>query len=772
MVLNMMWAIACDSFIDVPYNLLLSCIKHPYLTVNSERHLAEALLSWIYAHVEEPKHDDRSKIDWINLLKQVRVYLLPLWFLMGKQRCQYFSKLAEQSIDVILNEFLQSSMVRQGISDLGSWRIRLTEFTKNLDLSGCPQISAANLSLSLHSCSWNSAPREGPMPKKLDLMNPSSQGLLQILSFKSVVELDLSKCSNLSAILEFLPKSFPLLRTLKAGYFLDFKTRSLQKLVESCPSLDEVDLRVDVGPIIPSQASILYSELESAHAPRMYLGLAHPPFKQSFSIMTKLTLRGRTDIDDSDLHGISKCFVSLCYLDIKGCFSVTDAGISDFISGCASLHSFIACDTLFGKHSTLALYNRLPTSVEYLENKYARFSKINLQILHIGGCKGVDGASLLGILSQAHNLTSLCLRDICLDDNALCKFTGSSLEKLNVSNTMISEAALLYIVSRNPLLKCVKARGCKGLSQQNKVDDLLSLQLLEELSIELGKTCNLEQFATGWGFSFFSLDTLAPAIRSLKSLTVGLGGSLGEEGLVLLTKLCPKLESITLLFQEVSDSAVIKLMETLRNLRVLELCYCIGDLSPLCFKFNAPCLTKLKLERVTPWMTNRDLTLLIQSFPSLRELSLIGCKCLDADSQLIISYGWPGLISLCLEECGGITSRGVCPLLTCKALENLLLRHNGRGIKKNFILDAASMLPMLRNISLDRCDTYDGDFDLPQFENRCNLSSVKISRCKFEKCSLELQNLEAKRRAVHKETLVLLWNSLGLQRTLVKERIS
>ncbi|KAL8152916.1 hypothetical protein V2J09_010676 [Rumex salicifolius] len=780
MARNFMSAMAYESFVDVPYSMLFSCIKHPHLTVQSERHLAEALLSWIYAHVEEPKHDDYIRFDWINLLQQIRVYLLPFWFLMGKQRCQYFSEFAVQSIDVILTQLQQSSMVStdmERINNFSSWRIRLTEFTKILDLSGCPRINATNLLFSLLPCTWNCIPREGPMPTNLDHKS-LSKGLSQIVSFKFVVALDFSKCPNLhlSPVLEYLSKAFPSLRTMKAAYFLDFKTGSLQKLVESCPSLDEIDLRVDVGPFMPSQASILYSEVQSARAPRMHFGPALFPYKQPVSIMTKLTLRGRTDFNDSDLHGISECFVSLCYLDIKGCFSVTDIGISDFIRRSARLHSLIASDTLFGKHSTAALCNRLPKSaslsVTHLENKGAKCSYIDIQLLHIGGCKGVEEASLSEILSQAHNLTSLCVRDISLVNNALSNFTGSSLKKLNVSNTMISESVVLHIIKRNPHLTCLKARGCKSFSQQNKADDFLSLQWSKELSIKLGKTCNLEKFATGWGFSLFSLDSLAPAIRSLKSITVGLGGSLGEEGLVQLTKFCPKLESVSLLFQEVSDYAVTNLMERLRNLRALELCYCIGDLSPQPFKLSLPCLRKLKLERVTPWMTNQDLTLLTQNFPSLIELSLIGCRCLDADSQQIISYGWPGLISLCMEECGGTTLRGVCSLLNCKALENLLLRHNGRGIKKNFILEAASKLPMLRNISLDWCDANEGDLDLPEFGNRGCLSSVIISRCKLEKCSFEVQNIKSNRKAVHKETLVLVWNSMGLQRTRVKERIS
>ncbi|KAJ8446742.1 hypothetical protein Cgig2_002697 [Carnegiea gigantea] len=42
-----MWAISADSFVHLPYSYLVSCVKHPHLTVDSERHLCEALLAWV-----------------------------------------------------------------------------------------------------------------------------------------------------------------------------------------------------------------------------------------------------------------------------------------------------------------------------------------------------------------------------------------------------------------------------------------------------------------------------------------------------------------------------------------------------------------------------------------------------------------------------------------------------------------------------------------------------------------------------------------------------
>ncbi|KAL2933655.1 BTB/POZ domain-containing protein FBL11 [Bienertia sinuspersici] len=204
-----------------------------------------------------------------------------------------------------------------------------------------------------------------------------------------------------------------------------------------------------------------------------------------------------------------------------------------------------------------------------------------------------------------------------------------------------------------------------------------------------------------------------------------------------------------ILIRVICDSFIMNLLGTLRNLQALSICYCIGDVSPLSLKHNVPNLRKLKLERVTPWLTNDNLALLTQNFANLVELSLVGCTRLDEDSQQIISSGWPGLISLDLEDCGAVTAKGTSLLFNCKALEDLLLRHNGPGIQKNFILHAAS-----------------------RFGDKYALSHVKISRCKLRKCTLDFQCVEAQKRPVHKETLVLVWNSTSLQRTVVKDRIT
>lgn len=72
-----------------------------------------------------------------------------------------------------------------------------------------------------------------------------------------------------------------------------------------------------------------------------------------------------------------------------------------------------------------------------------------------------------------------------------------------------------------------------------------------------------------------------------------------------------------------------KLMGIFENLRVLFVCYCIGDIFSLSLRYNVLNLRKLKLERVVFWMINYDLFLLIKNCANLIEFLLVGCTYLD-----------------------------------------------------------------------------------------------------------------------------------------------
>ncbi|XP_075103269.1 BTB/POZ domain-containing protein FBL11-like isoform X1 [Nicotiana tabacum] len=792
---NFIWMTSCDSFHNVPFELLLSCVKHPCLTVDSEKHLCDAILLWLAANTIPYDLLNSTGDARVAIFTEIRTSLLPLPLAAGKRRCPLFSKFAERSVNAILSLATSSSFSLANIlggGDFSQLRIRLTEYTKILDLSGCPQISLPLLLLSMLPFSYSV---DTMLTKKLNQLSlklePSDMDVSRIpwenfpvLTFEAVEVVDVSNCPmlHLEAAIECFSTSFPSLTTLKAAYTLNFRTMKLYQLLQKCPLLSDIDLTVESNPVIPAKVSVISSfpavklQISTSFNEETCPAVPTFHFPRRLWNITKLILEGRTDIYDSDLHNIAECCPSLYCINLNACTSITDSGISVILLKCVGLHSIFACDTLFGHNCVLSLCRDISRfdGVAIKMEKNTNSSAYKLQILHIGGCKGISEITLLELIAQTHRVRSLCLRETQLDDNSLYKFSGSSLEMLDVSDTKVSCHAVGHVVRRSPHLKCLIARGCRHLLQEenNILENFPTLSYnCPVLYYELGKSCNLEEISLGWGFSFFSLETLRPAIKMLKTFIVGLGGSLGEDGLKLVPTFCPWLETLILYFQVISDSVVRNILETLKNLQVLALCYCFGEISSLSFQFSAPCLRKLKLERVTAQMTNDDLLTLAQNCMNITELSLLGCRCLNSESQDTISNGWPGLISLHLEDCGEVTAKGVTSLMNCQALEDLLLRHNGLGIDRNFIICAASRMPLLRKVALDVCDAKDGDFDLPDFTDRRFLSIVKIARCNLKRRTLYSIESGPCTTPVHAETLILTWDSEKLSRTVVKERL-
>ncbi|XP_031378576.1 BTB/POZ domain-containing protein FBL11-like [Punica granatum] len=804
-----MHAVHSQHFADIPYRLLVSCLEHPYLTVDRlgnnirvslynyiEMHLAEALSIWIDYNQRQVVHAGGCEYDFTDLLKHIRVSILPLSFAAGKRKSNYLSDLAYKSVQAI------HSMKNPSVDwtdsfendDFSHLRLRLTEYSEMVDLSGCPQITSALLFFSMLPYSYCMESMDPLLRnsfkeslRELDGVHKYSRlfslQVLPVLCFEAVHKVDISKCLglNIADAMQCFSKSFPSLRILKAAYLLNFEASDLPRLLEKCPLLIEVDLTHDTSPIPLAHPS-------PAMNPTCSCIDKNDNFEDAVLIMTprcysrfpksniaRLTLEGRSDVRDDDLIHIANNCSFLCYLNLKGCSFVSDAAICYLLWSSLHLHALIVCDTRFGNNSVKALCccGRVMTgTLPYPPAgwKNSDWLACKLQILHMGGCKGVDPGLLLRLMSRIKSVKSLCLRDTQLDDDALSSFPGSSLDSLDVSNTMISQSHLACIIRKNPGLKILKARGCKSIVQaDSNCGRRLAPPSLpcEEVFIRLGNSCKLQEIALGWGFSSLALEALKPAITALSSLTVGLGGSLGEDALRQLPTICPNLESLTLYFQVLSDGIMSNILASLRHLKVLELCFCSGDISILSFKFSMPHLRKLGLQRVAASMTHDDLLVLARNCPNLTELCLVGCRRLSSDAQEIISREWPGLTYLHLEECGEVTRHGASSLFDCAALEVLFLRHNGRGIEKSFILDAVSKLPMLRQLSVDTCDAREGRFSIPKRKERQSFSAIKIARCQSRIRSLDIQSVKQRRWRVHRDTLVYLRD----ERTITEERL-
>lgn len=131
-----------------------------------------------------------------------------------------------------------------------------------------------------------------------------SQRILPISSFEMVKEVDISKCQRLDykVAIKWFSKSFPSLRKLRAAYLLNIRASTIFKLLLNFRELTEVDLTVDIAPIIPDQASVICSSPGLAQTPLSFSFTAASNYfnsiqgRCSLSNITRLTLEGRIDI--------------------------------------------------------------------------------------------------------------------------------------------------------------------------------------------------------------------------------------------------------------------------------------------------------------------------------------------------------------------------------------------------------------------------------------------------------------------------------------------
>lgn len=127
----------------------------------------------------------------------------------------------------------------------------------------------------------------------------SSWKMCPKLTFEAVHEIDISNCPmlHLEVAIECFSKLFPSLRTLKAANHLNFRTTKLLQLVERCPLLCDINLTVDVSPVIPTRVSVLssFGSFDSSGSP---LPFSWSYLSRSIPLnFTKLILEGRNDIN-------------------------------------------------------------------------------------------------------------------------------------------------------------------------------------------------------------------------------------------------------------------------------------------------------------------------------------------------------------------------------------------------------------------------------------------------------------------------------------------
>ncbi|KAJ7545187.1 hypothetical protein O6H91_09G110100 [Diphasiastrum complanatum] len=795
-------AVSWDGFTGLPFSFLSACINNPLLTVESEMQLCEALFKWHNKNEEQQCSQTlvESDLEVFNLFKKIRTHLLPLGFLLRQLNissnflsnkggiCAQYPldhEVISRAIEIACSKSDKTKdiILKMSPDELVGEVIclRLTKYSKVLDICECQQVTESILFLSaVHApASW--ACQGTCLSTNPDQLSSDLQ------SFGTLQKMVLSGCWRLKEekLVAWLGRICPNLSTLKVDHCPQLQFSMLLALSETCRFIETADFSLEIDSLAENMLSVISYKIEypwrgSCDALKKIMRGHY-----SLSSLKRLFLQGRIELTDKELFFISRCCPNLQAIDLSGCRRLTDTGISIFIKAYSGMQSISLAGTELGPNSTAAILssfviNDLDATAISNDN-ICQLTKLDLASL----CR----KDLAALLSRLSRLTHLNLENTNLDDASLLMFRGTSLEQLNVRETQVSGCALAHVLALNSGLRALNIRGCKqiidahqaNLSEKDTICTQLSSEahsVFEELGV--GRL-SLQELKVGWGLSDLTFKTIWPCLPSLKAFTLGIGGRLSSSCMVQLSALCPALEELSLAFQDLYGTAIPFVLKTLLSLRTLEF-QCCMNVPPECINaITTGCgsnLTSLMLENSAPWLLDIDVCSLSRTCKNVIHFSLSGCRQLTAESLKNISRGWCSMIKLKVEDCGGVTSQGATYLLnSCKALQSLSLRHSGRGLPRAFISDAASLLPLLRSISLDVCDAINDGYDTPHETAWQSLCMVKFARCTLPRHSFKSSRLQSKDLEYmpfgycHNSTIVLERTKCSLHTTIVKERL-
>lgn len=201
-------------------------------------------------------------------------------------------------------------------SDLERHKISNLLFViQKIVLSGCIHITAASILLSLF-------PSDLEMTSKKRIMHAFAEAdsgrtkdnvrldkSLRLFAYSGVHEVDISKCPKLHivATIKCLALAFPSLSILRASHCSQFKKEDLYFLMQNIPKLTEVDISVDVSPLLPAKVYVVSTNIEEYRVSntssyvmleeKSLFSVARPTLENPImSNISKLTLEGRRDI--------------------------------------------------------------------------------------------------------------------------------------------------------------------------------------------------------------------------------------------------------------------------------------------------------------------------------------------------------------------------------------------------------------------------------------------------------------------------------------------
>ncbi|BFI34009.1 hypothetical protein MPTK2_4g20040 [Marchantia polymorpha subsp. ruderalis] len=758
LAVNFMEARSMSSFNDIPHGLLSACVDHIQLTVHSEKDLFDSLRCWCEGQDWVDEAEEIISERKTSIMNKIRTSLVPLSVLLA----YYPSK---------------------NCLDCNNRTIRITNYLEYLDLSGCHEVdddmlfqssSSAPLPAHCPSVPPGDIPQmlmqmqiiESPFPAFRYTEPVRNSKWPVIPKFENLKILNLSYCNKISedALLLWLREACPQLTEFYAKNCPQIGFTFLPHLAKECPNLETVDISLDIFNLEDRNVHRILTEDENECRliRRNYLLWGVSPM----FLLSSLSVRGRSEVRDSVFNIIAANFRGVD-LDVSNCRMLTDNGFSEGLKRLPQgLRSLKAQRTCFGPEACKVLSS--PPVTGGVRN--------DLTILDLESCHGLTPEAIASILKTETTLSTLNLGDTTLDDIGLYLFKGHRLRKLCVRDTKVSAKALNFVLRNNPGLVSLDVKGCKSacideyeilLSGVDDIESQKSPNSISSIFRELESLHLLEDFEVGWRFSQLALEAMKPSTKRVRRLVVGVGGGICNMGLQKLSNYWPSLERLSLSFQIIDDDGIIQIVDRLRSLQILEIQNTISHVTPkgVAALVNRcpPKLVRLKLDRVVTGITDGDLLQLSKKCNKLASFSLVGCTQLTASSLVAISQNMRALTELKLEECDGLTSSGAqCLLDSCKALECLTLRHNGKGLEDSFVMKAKDELPYLWFLSLDMCDSLSSSFETPEMARRESpLNTALLSRCSspetgvFPTASTSRNGRPQKR--IPRDTIVLRW---------------
>ena len=319
----------------------------------------------------------------------------------------------------------------------------------------------------------------------------------------------------------------------------------------------------------------------------------------------------KTNFDRFDEEGhlkeVTQNMPNIDSIVLSGCFSLTDDKlIPAFTSQVTSLTEL-----------------NLSMCKKITDQSIVKISKsaINLQILDLGGCASISNKSLEFIHSNLHLLKHLNLRSCRnITDSGIAKLCGQVPSSLDIEGYPSQQAVNDNEDSGFPSLEFLGLQDCQKLT-----DDALKYV---SLGLRRLKSINLSFCASFTEFGLKSLSTMATSLKevnlrscdnisdsalkylseggvALHVLDVSFCDKVTDQGLEFISQGLPQIQALSLNSCGVSDVGILKLSQTLTELKTLNIGQC---------------------SRVT----DKALNAIINNCPHLSSLDIYGCPSISS----------------------------------------------------------------------------------------------------------------------------------------------